>query len=610
MMKKLIPILLFALASLQSCGINYALVKDQLDHLCGPNHVYAFYGDDNRLLNAPVHTVRELARSSAPYTDIYVISHGWNFTLPEAIEQYQDYLRQFEHLREQELGEKFNPLFVLVGWTSVTRPLTTSAASILPFGLDRAVSWLTGIVDTLVFHIPSTWKQSLNAATNALGRNYPDEYLGTPHTDHSAIEEGPAQDLSFARRDFPVSAILYELLRLNDKGQLSQAGHPKPRIHCVGHSFGAKLIALATMESLRRFEYASGKPSGNCIESLVLFNAAMHPSEFRYSPSGFDTPLLDRSPYELLRQIPRKVFVYSNWDYANGLLFELSQIPLNNYHSHTAQRWIDNVVDEVPDGFFGQVVRAPAIVAGGAVQLGFSSVMGASMWAVRKVVNVPQDLWHHLSSYEGTRDWHWSLKYPMNLVHYFLPVNEIFGGRADQRGLFRHSTSAIGRTGLYRHAAGRSFELSWSYRHPSYGNTKPISEFASAEELKPQVYSEMCARVPVVPKYIPGSTAKGAFKDGDQFYSVDASAVLDTKLVPLVGAHGDLRSHACVKVQTRSGEVPTRQVDTTIRFLFNFTKTGSDEYPECSRRAPSSRCPPGRVRPRSRTSTETVSPTW
>lgn len=528
-----------------------------------PDHVFAFYNGDNLLIaDALAEVAARVNEAPEPYTDVYVVSHGWNFTLPEAIANYGTYLRAVANvLCEAEPGAPpLRPLLVLVSWSSVTRPVGEAGVSLLPFGLDESIAAAASIADTLAFHIPSAWKQSLHAASNALGRRYPDHYLGeapmvAQRISRSAGGGSPGLDL-------PVSALLYQLFDWNRDGYL---GSGKPvRIHAVGHSYGAKLMFLASMEALRRTEYVLKEADGT-LDSLVLFNAAFHPSEARYrSCSCAATPLLEREPEELLRHIPRKAFVYSNTDFATGLTFELSQIPMNNFHAQIGQQAANQIIEDMRGEAWARPLIAPTMLAAGALQFGYSSIVGASIWAWRRLWNTPQDLAHHLLCADFASSWPAPMRYPARLVHFFAPLDTLWGGAADQRGLFRHTSQALGRSGLYRHAVGRPNGLATgSDRYPSYANVKPLEAFVDpGSDLPPSIYDGLAARL------LP--PAASPYADPARFYSFDASDVL-AGASPFVGGHGALRSTEEIRIAAPGGDVSTRVIDSTVRFVLNFS---------------------------------------
>src|SRR5690606_32645750 len=132
----------------------------------------------------PLRNVEDLlVRDPRGFSDVYVVSHGWNYTMDEAIAKYQQYLHAAERVHREHpalLAPEHRPLYVLIGWTSGTRPAGQTARSLLPFGLDDAVGLATTFVDRFAFHLPTAWKQSLNASTNALGWQQPVETEAEP----------------------------------------------------------------------------------------------------------------------------------------------------------------------------------------------------------------------------------------------------------------------------------------------------------------------------------------------------------------------------------------------------------------------------------------------
>jgi len=191
--------------------------------------------------------------------------------------------------------------------------------------------------------------------------------------------------------DLPVSALIYELIsrktqhvseNLSNSTQSSNSDISKldpydpgtdkfinltdTKIHLVGHSYGAKLMALSGMEAIRRWmlngltmtdkeklltELSISPETGHFakpishnkteqiklgswydnqeifpIDSMILFNPAFTPGELSYP---VDFPPIVLAPTDTLRFIPRKAIVYSNTDYANGALFNLRDLALN-----------------------------------------------------------------------------------------------------------------------------------------------------------------------------------------------------------------------------------------------------------------------------------------
>ena len=606
----------FILLVMTSCSSTGDLQQDSdpppsVDHKSVPNHVYAFYNHENLLINDPIQTVREVARvnaSSAPFTDVYIMSYGWNFTLPDGIANYQNYLRGINRQgfpdTTQRFPDTFRPLFLLVGWTSVTKPAAETAASVLPIGLDKALSWVTGIADTLVFHIPSAWRQSLNAATNALGHHYPDEYI--QRAEKEALNEGgvairqPLETRALLHGekglDVPVSSLIYQLLDMNQKGELSGEENKAPeciegvRLHSIGHSYGAKLLSLATIEALRGFEYVHGKESTDekkCdevrwtrkkkparIESLVLYNSAFHPNELDYLRNTWVTHPLkyDRNPGgqgtpdDYLRTIPRKAFVYSNTDFATGWMFGLSQTVYNNAHGQKTSQYRTKWIASMREVEHKKLWAIPHWLAKVGLSVGTTAVniaWGSGTWALRWATHIPQDFVHHITDEEKSKN---VKLYPFRAVHYFLPIDQALwkgwfgvGGYSptDKRGILRHSSQALGRTGLYRHAVGR---------HNLFGlGTDPLQSFTGKDAEKATEFYETMAASINPPEPIMACREK--------FYSIDASSILYSAK-PVAGSHGALRQDDTKEwVDTPNGRKELSRLTLTIQFIYNFTKS-------------------------------------
>lgn len=525
-----------------------------------PDHVFAIYNDDNLLVTDVLSQVRELVERNRgrPYTDVYVVSHGWNFTISGAHANYEAYLEAVTRVLEEDApGPDLNPLLILVCWTSVTRPAGEAARSMLPFGLDESIALATGAVDTVVFHLPSMWKQSINAATNALGRRLPDRYLVDPPDPNVAISRSMGGN---ARGyDLPVSALLFYLMEWNRDGLLG--GGDPVRLHCAGHSFGSKLLLLAAIESLRRDRYLHPEDRQG-IESLTLFNAAMHPSEVSYRTADLgETTLLELDAVGLLKEIPRKAFVYSRSDLTMGLTFDFSQIVINNMHAQRTQQVANDFIERSRGG--PAALFMPVVYVGlGAVQFGWSTLVGVSMWVVRRAVNLPQDLVHHVNDSEFLGSRQDAIGDAGRFLHFFLPLDEIYAGHADQQGLFRASTGGLGKSGLARHAAGRDCEIDWG-GSDLYSNTGALRPFVvPGSDVPPSEYRRLAA------KRVAPSDCR--YRDDGRFFSFDASDVLSSR-TPFVGSHGMLREPRSVLLETPGGEVRTRIIDSTVRFVLNFS---------------------------------------
>lgn len=268
----------------------------------GHNYSFAIYNGEHRLLTHPIEDLLAEMKwrkslDKPAISDIYIVSHGWNFTLATAMANYHNYMERIDAFMEKQKDSLanqerckpsvvngkdvsrscFHPYFIFINWTSTTRPTTDLAKAVLPFGMDSAVELLTNVIDKVPLHMLTAWKESLNASQNALGTHFPNYYLGKDwgvepygYLDRKIIEDADAT----MGEDVPVSALIYKLIKQkqpsNEEVKKLRASRdcnkPDPlnpdddvcvpltdtKLHLVGHSYGAKLVVLAGMEALRR----------------------------------------------------------------------------------------------------------------------------------------------------------------------------------------------------------------------------------------------------------------------------------------------------------------------------------------------------------------------
>lgn len=329
----------------------------------GHNYSFAIYNGEHRLLTHPIEDLLAEMKwrkslDKPAISDIYVVSHGWNFTLATAMANYHNYMervdafmeKQKDSLANQERCKPsvvdgkdvssscFQPYFIFINWTSTTRPTTDLAKAVLPFGMDSAVEPLTSVIDKVPLHMLTAWKQSLNAAHNALGMHYPNSYIGKDwgmepygYLDSNLIEDAD----STMGEDIPVSALIYKLIQQKKEDKQALEGRckdkkPDPfdpnddlcvplaqtKLHLVGHSYGAKLVTLAGMEALRRMMLDEISPP---ITESLKSQRKNHPTTDREyvectdsNNSGEETTWKDSAWYKLGH---RTVFIEEVMDF-------------------------------------------------------------------------------------------------------------------------------------------------------------------------------------------------------------------------------------------------------------------------------------------------------
>jgi len=386
-------------------------------YLTGRNYSYAVYDARDSLLHTPIdHLRREMTERAKggvrAISDVFVLTHGWNFTVEESFELYEGYRHSLEpmldQLRTHDPG--FEPYFIYVVWSSVSRPVTDAVRSVLPWTPPAWIEGTTRAVDALAFHFPSNWGESQDASRIALGPparwdDYRPERDPAAPTEYArAIDEGLARAAKRGFRGFdaPLSVLIGELIRIR-RGE-APAGPAGPRLHVVGHSFGGKLASLATYDAVTRAAAdelvrpaTPGAPAGGAalVDSLIMILPAMQVSEMFWEldldlPDAELATLRDQGllrktgpvdstslRFDLLaRRIGTKALVYSKHDSANGWLFAIGDFIIDHDAIAEAQkeviRWrpLDRLVygdEERP--WWGQAVAAPFAAIYGTVQL-------------------------------------------------------------------------------------------------------------------------------------------------------------------------------------------------------------------------------------------------
>jgi pimeloyl-ACP methyl ester carboxylesterase len=342
-----------------------------LGHLTGRNYSFAVYNSENHLIHTPIEHLRaEVARRESagenPLTDVYLVSHGWNYTVEEAVALYQNYLISLGPAiaRAKESDPDYEPYFVFVAWGSVTRPLTQSLESLSVVSLPSAARFVTTLFDEVVFHVLSNWGETQDAFRLALGGKdrltfdraaYPGADEPCEYDRIVAAAQAAASESPFYGYEVPVSVLIDALIRL-------RAAAKRPLgVHTIGHSYGGKLVSLATLDACTRarrgLEARGTAPAGPLIDSMVLITPAMKVTEMYYplreAEAGEPAPLITRpvqqsiESIESLRRavffeaepndfkaasesIARKAIVFTKFDSANGWLFGLGQVLISN----------------------------------------------------------------------------------------------------------------------------------------------------------------------------------------------------------------------------------------------------------------------------------------
>jgi len=57
------------------------------------NHLFAVYDNNNKLVNSPINDLKKIFEHEA-ITDIYFVSHGWNYTLQEGLNNVLPHLKE------------------------------------------------------------------------------------------------------------------------------------------------------------------------------------------------------------------------------------------------------------------------------------------------------------------------------------------------------------------------------------------------------------------------------------------------------------------------------------------------------------------------------------
>lgn len=526
------------------CGggeVRVAKFRSDAELVRGGHHTHAIYGNNLYLLSDPLNDIyREATQWHAnvgeKISDLYVIAHGWNFTIEEALANYYGYLEVVERRLAAVRREypSYNPYFVFVVWPSATRPVSNLVGSILPFGIDGWVRPMTGMLDRTLFFIPSVWKQSINAFLIARGKkpttlySKPRDYrrngriifprLTCGTTMPNSTESFIIDDSLEMGRDCPFSFLLNHIIDWKRKFS------PTTRIHLVGHSFGAKMVTLAAVDALATLSVKSGaweQDQFQAIDSLVLLNPAFaHPELSIVQPGLFSTNFIRedetadsgyyKGPHEaeqVLDSISQKVLVYSDRDYATGRLFDFSQIVLNNgfsqYWEHrftTMESEFEGAITSSPDRRLVPIIRTDLSVLQSPMRIGISLmvnvIVGIPTWTVSKLLYLPDDFVYHFKkndlflNQDEAEGYQAILRGILNAIDFVVPVlhvpvlHIVRNDSADRMGILRNSSAALGSTG---------WNLAYAGRKPHFPRVS--SSLIEKEQTPPALFCDYSSRI-------------------------------------------------------------------------------------------------------------------
>lgn len=281
-------LLSFVILTLVGCTGNLASYQIHKKHsytIDGRNYTFAVYNSENRLITHPLSDLKhEIERRKSagekPISDVYVIAHGWNYSGGLAVTSYHNYIELLDRLiATKQVKEEYQPFLIFVTWTSTVHPLSDVANAVLPLNTNEIIRPITKLLDEGPIHLLTAWKQSLNASTIALGRFGPEVYLDHDWNEETYTYEEGWYGERDTGQDLPLSQLVYELInskipevlnphkstpiqqaittclstQQNDQHYLPKQALANVKLHLVGHSYGAKLVALAGMEGLRKW---------------------------------------------------------------------------------------------------------------------------------------------------------------------------------------------------------------------------------------------------------------------------------------------------------------------------------------------------------------------
>jgi hypothetical protein len=234
---------------------------------------------DGRLVRAVlIETIQDRLRQA---TDCFVFCHGWLYDLAEAREEAERFFALLDTAL-RPLAERVAPLRLAIHWPS--RPFVEAAPE-RRHADDAGWPQLAGALGDLARRQPGAVRSLLAALVEAEVPLGPEEELELDSLRRQLCAGGARGNTMLS----PLHALSFWLMkrRAGQVGErlgreilaplLAARGEKAPRLHLIGHSFGAKLMASSVLGGLRP-------------ESLVLLLAAFSAFAFAEQVPGTRSP--------------------------------------------------------------------------------------------------------------------------------------------------------------------------------------------------------------------------------------------------------------------------------------------------------------------------------
>lgn len=223
--------------------------------------------------------IRELNSDSAT-TDVFILCHGWLVDAVSAKKLYDDWIRCFceLHLYKRNANSKvpnFNPMIIAIHWPS--RPL----AQHLTDEYSESVDWLADLIGEIPDYLRRKGRSAIDLAHNLLSDLARKNKTRLPHEILSAAVLLTSYFKVKTQAQTTGEKFVSKLI-----GSIGKNNRRK--IHCIGHSFGALVLASALVQSIKS-EVKVSVQTLYCIQGalslwsfcLDLPGAKSQPGKFR-----------------------------------------------------------------------------------------------------------------------------------------------------------------------------------------------------------------------------------------------------------------------------------------------------------------------------------------